>query len=696
MKLQLIGVNHNSAPVEVRERLAIPEWRLAEACRQLAEHPGVEEGMILSTCNRVELIAHLKNGSGDLRAFLRDYFQLDLNQFERHLYEYREQDAIRHVFRVAASLDSMVLGEPQILGQVKEAYATARAVGAVRAQLDQFLTRAFAVAKRVRTETAVGSSSVSIASVAVELAKKIFGSLNGKSVYLVGAGKMSELAARHLLAHGATSIFVANRTYDRAIRLAQKFDGQAIEFRRLYDSCERADIVITSTGSPKFIFRPEHGEKLMALRRNRPMFFIDIAVPRDVDPALNKLDGIFVYDIDDLQQAVSSHVADRKKEADKAEAIVDGEVEKFQARLQSLDVVPTIVSLQDHLETIRQAEIDRVRGRLGSMTADQELAVEALTRGIVNKIMHTPISTLKTAARDPESTTVIDLVRARGHTVEIEVIKTTGDKITDVALAKVGTKGMFTKEIEEALVENRVDLAVHSLKDLPTELAADFEIAAITTRENPRDVFCSVKFASIEALPLRARVGTSSLRRQAQLKVLRPDLQIHPLRGNVDTRLHKLEAGDYDAIILAAAGLNRLGKTQLVRQVIPVEVMTPAAGQGALAIEIRHGDTATRALLAFLDDGAARATTTCERALLKKLGGGCQVPIGALAEVNGSRIRLNALVAHPDGTKVLRETGEGDDPVRLGEEVGETLLRRGGDIILEEVYGEGFALPQQP
>ncbi|MGB6384606.1 MAG: hydroxymethylbilane synthase [Terriglobales bacterium] len=291
---------------------------------------------------------------------------------------------------------------------------------------------------------------------------------------------------------------------------------------------------------------------------------------------------------------------------------------------------------------------------------------------------------------------ISELLRAQGHTVEIEIIKTTGDKITDVALAKVGTKGMFTKEIEEALVANRVDLAVHSLKDLPTEIATDFEIAAITTREDPRDVFCSVKFTGIEALPQRANVGTSSLRRQAQLKALRPDLQMYPLRGNVDTRLRKLESGDYDAIILAAAGLNRLGKTQLVRQVIPVEVMTPAAGQGALAIEIRNGDNATHALLAFLDDAAARATTTCERALLGKLGGGCQVPIGAFAEVSAGRIRLTALVAHPDGTKVLRETREGDDPVRLGEEVGENLLHRGGDVILEEVYGEGFSLPQQP
>jgi hydroxymethylbilane synthase len=291
---------------------------------------------------------------------------------------------------------------------------------------------------------------------------------------------------------------------------------------------------------------------------------------------------------------------------------------------------------------------------------------------------------------------ISDLLRAQGHTVELEIIKTTGDKITDVALAKVGTKGMFTKEIEEALVENRVDLAVHSLKDLPTELANDFEIAAITTRENPQDAFCSVKFASIDALPQGANIGTSSLRRLAQLKAIRSDLNIHSLRGNVDTRLRKLEAGDFDAIILAAAGLNRLGKTQLVKQVIPVEIMIPAAGQGALGIEIRRGDRATRELLAFLDDASARATTTCERALLNKLGGGCQVPIGAFAEMKGEIIHLNGLVAHPDGTKVLRETRDGKDPVRLGEEVGETLLGRGGDVILEEVYGEGFALPQQP
>jgi glutamyl-tRNA reductase len=411
MTFRLIGINHKTAPVEVRERLALPESRLPDACKSLCQYPGIEEGMILSTCNRVELLARTANGSADLRSFICDYFHLNSAEFDRYFYEYREQEAIRHVFRVTSSLDSMVVGEPQILGQVKEAYAVARAVGAVNSQLDSLLTRAFAVAKRVRTETAVGSSAVSVASVAVELAKKIFGSLNGKHVYLVGAGKMSELAARHLIAHGAASIFVANRTFDRAVQLAEKFNGQAIVFEQLYETCDKADIVITSTGAPHAIFRREHGELFLNRRRNRPMFFIDIAVPRDVDPELNKLDGIFVYDIDDLQQAVSSHVADRKKEAERAEAIVASEVERFQARLQTLDVVPTIVSLQDHLETIRQAEIDRVRGRLGPLSPDQELAVDALTKGIINKIMHTPISTLKTAARESEATTVVELVR---------------------------------------------------------------------------------------------------------------------------------------------------------------------------------------------------------------------------------------------------------------------------------------------
>jgi hydroxymethylbilane synthase len=317
------------------------------------------------------------------------------------------------------------------------------------------------------------------------------------------------------------------------------------------------------------------------------------------------------------------------------------------------------------------------------------------------------------------------LLRARGHEVEIEIIHTTGDKILDVPLAMVGAKGgsgkgIFTKEIEEALAAGRVDLAVHSLKDLPTALPPGFEIAAITKREDPRDAFCSVNFSNFQELLQGARIGTSSLRRQAQLKAIRPDLDIHPLRGNVDTRLRKLEQGEYDAIILAAAGLKRLGKTELLKQIIPAEIMCPAAGQGALAIETREDDDAVRKHLEFLNDPLARAATTCERALLNSMGGGCQVPIGAFAEVRfgqdreghdfsravsaaetepalaaQGRLHLEAIVADPDGSKLIRQSRDGTDPERLGNEVGDILLRRGGAEILAAVYGRGLAVPPQ-
>ena len=288
------------------------------------------------------------------------------------------------------------------------------------------------------------------------------------------------------------------------------------------------------------------------------------------------------------------------------------------------------------------------------------------------------------------------LLRARGHRVELQIIKTTGDKILDVALAQVGTKGMFTKEIEEALTEKRVDLAVHSLKDLPTELPLGFELVAITERVNPHDVFLSVHYDCLDALPKGAKVGTSSLRRQAQLKAFRPDLNIHPLRGNVDTRVRKLEQGEYDAIILAAAGLTRLGKTQLVKEYLSESFMCPAAGQGALGIEILADDTKMRELLRFLNNSDSRAATICERTLLNKLGGGCQVPIGAFADVKDGKLRLTGVVARPDGSEVLREQQTGTDPVELGERVGNTLLKRGADKILEDVYGTTVTTPQQP
>ncbi len=408
-RLVLLGVNHTTAPIEVRERLAIPAGRLADATRTLVHQPGIREGLILSTCNRVELVTLQEDSNepaskADLLRFLHEYFSVPPGEIQAHLYEFREREAVRHLFRVASSLDSMVVGEPQILGQVKESYTVAREVGAVAGNLEGLLQRAFSVAKKVRSETQIGSSSVSIASVAVDLAKKIFGSLEGKTMLLVGAGKMSELAARHLIQQGASSILVANRTQSRAEKIADELAGprvhtEAIGFDELYAQAPRADIVITSTGSPEKIFSASHGQQFLHQRRNRPMFFIDIAVPRDVDPNMNEVDGCFVYDIDDLQQVAQANLADRAREAEAAESIVSREVDKYQQRQQSRDAVPAILALQQNAEAIRTAELERSQTKLAGLTPEQREAVEAMTRSLTAKLLHPQLVALREAAR---------------------------------------------------------------------------------------------------------------------------------------------------------------------------------------------------------------------------------------------------------------------------------------------------------
>ena len=405
MTLALIGVNHKTAPIELRERIAISRDDLPETTRALAAVPGVSECMIVSTCNRVELLAATESENIDLTGFLHQHFGLDPALLAPHIYQHRDREAVRHLFRVASSLDSMVVGEPQILGQVKEAFAVARESGTVAGQLDHLLQSTFAAAKKVRTETEIGSNSVSIASVAVDLARKIFGSLQGRTVFLVGAGKMSELAARHLVQQGAGAILVTNRTYERAHRLADEFHGpvapQVVPFEKLYETAASADIVISSTGAPHPIFRREHGQAFLQRRRNRPMFFIDIAVPRDVEPAMGKLEGIFVYDIDDLQQVAAAHLVERSREASDAETLIAGEVERFQQRQRTVTTAaPAIIALLRQAETIRQAELRRVQARLGPLTAEQAAAVEALTRGLMNKFLHPPMQALKQAARE--------------------------------------------------------------------------------------------------------------------------------------------------------------------------------------------------------------------------------------------------------------------------------------------------------
>jgi glutamyl-tRNA reductase len=326
------------------------------------------------------------------------------------LYRYQDEEAVRHMFRVASSLDSMVVGEAQILGQVKQSWNVAREMGAVKGPLDKLLQGAFSAAKRVRTETEIGSSSVSIASVGVDLARRIFGSLDGKKVLVVGAGKMSELAARHLMQHGADSMMVANRTYERAVQLAEQFLGEAIPFEELHARAHEADIIITSTGSAGQILGVEQAQEILHRRKNRPVFVIDIAVPRDVDPAVNRLEGMFLYDIDDLQSVAASHQVDRGREAARAEAIITEETERFRRRIRTIDIAPVLVDVQGTAEELRQAELHRQRQLLQSLTPEQAEAVEALTRGLMNKFMHMPLQALKSAARDGDAA-ALDAIR---------------------------------------------------------------------------------------------------------------------------------------------------------------------------------------------------------------------------------------------------------------------------------------------
>jgi glutamyl-tRNA reductase len=414
MKLLITGLNHRTAPVAVRERVAFNETSLDGALSELRRQPGFLEGMILSTCNRVEIAVTAEEAIDpqlSMEQFLSNAHHVPREWLAPYLYHHSGSDAIRHLFRVASSLDSMVVGEPQILGQLKAAYAAAKDCGAVNGFLDLVVSRAFNVAKRVRSETDIGQNAVSVSYAAVELAREIFGSLDGRKVLLIGAGKMSELSARHLRRSGIGEILVANRTRERAEEMAVVFGGRVVEYGGLLPALAEVDIVIASSGAQNYILGKEQMKVVTGSRKNRPMFLIDIAVPRNIDPEVNDLDNMFLYDIDDMQRVVERNLEGRRKVAEQAEEIIAEEVERMVSRLKAREIAPTIVSLQEQLEQLRIAEIERVRGKLGALTAQQEEAVEALTRGIVKKIAHGPISELRKQASAPEGHHFVSIIR---------------------------------------------------------------------------------------------------------------------------------------------------------------------------------------------------------------------------------------------------------------------------------------------
>ena len=390
MGIVLVGVSHKTAPVELREQLAFDDQRLPLALTQLIEHDAIKEGLILSTCNRIEVIAATPEspatGLSTLFSFLRAFHGCRPEDLERHAYTRSDLDAVKHIFRVTSSLDSMVVGEPQITGQVKEAFQRAQEARAMGSELTRVMSRAFAVAKRIRNETAIGSNAVSISYVAVELARKVFDRLDGSAVMLIGAGEMSELAARHLKTGGAHRILIANRTLESAQRLANEMEGEAIPFSDFESRLAEADIVICSTEAPHYVLSPEAVHRAISVRRNQPMLFIDVSVPRNIDPAIGSLDNVFLFDIDDLENVIAFNRTEREREALRAEAIVTVEAERFASALAEGDVREVISAFRREVGLLIESELERSRRRLEPLSDEQREAVRTLVDSIVNKL----------------------------------------------------------------------------------------------------------------------------------------------------------------------------------------------------------------------------------------------------------------------------------------------------------------------
>lgn len=416
--LILVGVNHKTTPVEIREKLAFTKGKIEESVDRLLNFPDIIEHTILSTCNRVEIYARA-NGQNSaiqsIKQFICDFHGLSAVQLEEHFYSYSNEAAIEHLFRVSSSLDSMILGEAQILGQVKDAYSLAKDLRSTGLVLNQLFEKAFSIAKKVREETGIAERSVSISSAAVELAQKIFDDLENHTVMLVGTGEMAELAAKHLISYGVKTVYVTSRTYDRAASLARTLNGSALDFVAFKGELHRADIVISSTSASSFIIKKEMVEKAIRDRKNKPMFFIDIAVPRDIEPDINHLENVYLYDIDDLHVVVSANIKEREKEAENAMNLISQEVTKFNNWVGSLDAVPTIVEIRKKADNIRKQELEKSLKKIPHLSEDDKYLLRQMTSSIINKILHKPTIKLKKKTQSEDGHIYLKAIRHLFH-----------------------------------------------------------------------------------------------------------------------------------------------------------------------------------------------------------------------------------------------------------------------------------------
>lgn len=641
MKGRCIGLNYKTAPVEIRERFSFNSSSLKLEGESLLAHPLIEECVILSTCNRTEfyIVADTILDSASLRDLIIKRRELPPDEnWARHFYMLEGRAASRHLARVHCGLESMVLGETEIAGQVKAAYKSAHAYGFTRSHLNKLFQRVFSLNKKVRNRTGINEGATSVGSVAVELAEQIFGDLTSTKVLILGAGDMSRVTAQALKSRGASGIFVANRSYDKAVELAQHMGGEAIRYDDWTSRLRDIDIVIASTSAPHFIVTPQLVEPLRAQRKYRSLFLIDISVPRNIDPQTADIEEVYLYDIDTLAQVAESARKKREHDIILCERLIEEELALM------YNNTPT-----HHIS-------------LGTRGSALALAQAEMTEAALNSYYP-------------------------NLSVERIVIKTTGDLRTDIPLAQVAEadglvdKGVFIKELETALQSGTINLAVHSLKDMPSTLEPDFTLIAVLPRAAVHDVIISKRGIGDDALPHGATVATSSVRRRRMLLHLRPDLNIVDIRGNVPTRLNKLaENPQWDAIVLAQAGLDRLSLTaeSLSSRDVPLyltpcdpSTFLPAAGQGAVALEVLKANSRLLSLLAPLNHIPTALRVRAEREFLRLLGAGCSTPVGVHTELSPdeSLLSLHALIFPENDESAppleISLTGSADNPEAL-------------------------------
>jgi glutamyl-tRNA reductase len=772
----VVGLSHKSAPVATLERAAVSGDALGKLLSDVAHLPDITEAFVISTCNRVEVYAEVYRFHGAVTGvceLLARYSGIQPGELTGSLYVHYEDRAVQHLLAVASGLDSMVVGEDQILGQVRTALKDAADRGTLGRTLRDLGRLALRTGKRARAETGIDRLGVSLVSVGIELATSALGRpvksspartvpepgqlLSGLEVLVVGAGAMSGLAVATAARSGAARIVVANRTREHADRLASGVGGEVADLASLTAAITAADLVISCTGASGLVISEPVVRAAAGRRESRPLVLLDLAMPHDVDRAVTLLPGVTVIGLDELRD--SGGVAVGAGEMAAVRAIVEEEYAAYGSAVRAARVTPTVVALRTKAATVVDAELARLAGRLSEdgLSGRALEEVGQTVRRVVDKLLHAPTVRVKELASSPggeeyaaalrvlfdldpraveavtraevETPNVTDqeglrvkaetlrlgsrrspmalaqsgevarrITRRTGRPVEIVGVTTLGD-VSGEHLTQIGGTGVFVSALRESLLRGEVDFAVHSLKDLPTGAAPGITLAAIPVRDDPRDALVARDGAKLADLPASARIGTGSPRRAAQIALLRADVSCVPIRGNANTRLAKVRDGELDAVVLAYAGLARLGLTELVTEIFEPDDIVPAPGQGALAVECRTEDTELIALLATIDHGPSRAAVMAERSLLAALEAGCSAPIGAYAIQWPALLRLRGVVlgvppadTHSDGldaaatgaTMVVREYGEGNgaDAARIGRELATRMLARGAaDLI---------------